>query len=441
MSPRLFLTSLLAVNLSIQFLRLPHLILENGGGAFLILLVLSLHTMTLPLLIAETAITQKLRKLDFKSLIYLSKSKQSFDYEGVLLCGWFGLRFLILLGLLWYFLYILGNSLLYTDYFLKFLYGQESYDVIDTPAFPDMQLSYGAAMACSTVTFLIYFFAKKKFFRLSAGWLLPFSFITLLVLFIKIVISVQDFQSLKALLYPDFTSLSMGTWRKVVGHTLICLLIGVGFYDVSLFKENRRDPIEIFVRAIIQTLFLCLLVGVMAVPMIEKVNDLPFGSNWIFEILPRWLSYSQYGNYYCFLFFVAIGLIALYICVMFTNLISRNLKLLFQATKPGLVRYLVDIAFVVINGLVVILIQSSLKGWAGQSLFIQVDSFLVDGMVPLLALIMLWIVFRYTSKSERMRVFEKQQVLFHSRAFFRTWEWVAMYFVPTIIILAWFLGS
>ena len=438
MSARLFLLSLLAVNVSLHLLRFPHLILENGGGAFLILFFLVLNFLALPLLVTEKILDNKLREIDIRSLIHIKKPKGLGALDRLFVLTWFGLRIFVQLIFLWFFLYLSSTSLLYLFYFMGNGVGLAT-NVVDSPSIPDVSMGFVGALLWSLGSFAVFLKWRQGFIINFTKWILPFCFVILLFLFLKVILSVNDFEGLKALFYPDFSALTTKSLQLAIGHSLACLFIGVGFYNRLARKESEIDSIELFIRAIVQTIALAMLIGVMALPMIQQVSETPFGSNWIFEILPRWLSYGSYGNYYCSLFFLMMSFIGFYISILLFDIISKNLKLPELLKNSSASKNTMSVFIVVTNALVILLFQKSLQGWSGQSLLLSVDHIVVDLVMPLIALIILWVVFRYTKKRERMTVFSHQQVFFHNRFFFQIWEKTALVLVPFLIILSWVL--
>lgn len=438
MSPRLFFTSLLAVNVTIQLLRFPYLILENGGGAFLLLFFLSLHGLSLPMLVVEKALDKKLKKLNLPNFSYLKSSSLLVSIDSVLVFAWLGLRFSVLLCFLWFFLYLGGTSFLYTLSFGSYSFGL-SQSVMDSPNLPNLQFSLFGALLWAGSLFSMSLFFKEKFFNFSMKWLLPFCFASLLLLFLKIVKTVDLITGLKVLLYPDFASLTPQSLLGVIGHSLVCLGIGLGFYDSSLFKNSKVDPINIFIMSVLQVIVVAVLVGTMALPMMEQVSEYPFGSSWIFEILPRWLSYGDFGYYYCWLFFMTFSFLGAYLSLVFMDLLVKNMSLFNVNIKSVKYQKVWNALFVLVSATVVMLLQRSLSGWSGQGTLLVVDSLLIHWGMPLLALLMVWFAFRYTSRKERMSIFSQQQVFFHSQVIFNIWEKYSRWLIPSLILLSWFL--
>lgn len=436
MKPRHFLTSLLAINLSFHFLRFPHLIIENGGGAFLILFFIVLNALALPLMISERVLDDKLAEIDLKSLISIHKFEGSRRVDQFLVRGWYGFRLLFLVFFLWFFLYLAGSSVVYFFYFFSFL-SDSRVNTTDLPSTPDLELGLVGSLLITALSFFVYRNARNFFFQFSNQWILPMVFCILLFLFLKVIIGVQDFQALKILFYPDFSALNRNSAISLVGHSMVCLFIGFGFYQNLKDTSEDNDPIEIFIHALIQTLCLAVVIGIMALPMIQQVSETAFGFNWVFSILPRWLSYGKFGTYYCCVFFLAIFLLGFHISVILLDLLGNIKNHLVPPKDQWKFPKLIDALFVALSGGMVFLLQRSTRGWSGQSFLLWLDYTFINVFLPALGLIMIWVVFRYTKPSEQIKVFEYQKVFYHNRVFFKIWRFFSVIIVPLMVLSAW----
>ncbi len=438
-----FLVTLFAFCLCVNLLRFPHLILEHGGGAFFILYLLVLNLFAFPMLVAENVIDTKMQRIDIRSLISIKKKGSLGLLDRFFVFSWFGLRVVVLLCFLWFFLYIGSSCLVYLHYFIS--HSMEwSTPVTDIPNLPELKFSWLTPLLWVVASFIVFLRFYTPFFWFFSRWVIPFAFAILFVLFFKIILLVNDFEGLKLLFYPDFLAISWDSLIASMGQALACLFIGFGFYNKFFKPSEKTDIIEVFVRAILLASFVAVVVGVMALPMIEEVSESPFGSNWIFQVLPRWLSYGYFGNYYGGLFFFSLSLLCFYITVALHVMVSENMKLLFKVKKNPSLRWVLNAFFILSNLLVVYFLQNQLQGWSGQSLLLNIDRVVVQGLLPLFALMMVWVLFRYTSRKERLAVFEKQQIFFHDRFFYGVWEKMTLIVVPTLIALGWllsFIGS
>lgn len=439
MKARFFLITLLAISLSVQLLRFPHLILENGGGAFLILFFVTLNFLAFPMLIIEKIIDDKLHKIDIRSLIYIKKGSFISLFDRFFVSLWFALRVLVLLCFLWFFLYIGSSALSYFNYYVSSGVAWNK-AIVDIPSLPDLKYISIIALLWSALSF--YFFKKNfaKFIYIFNQWLLPFVFIIVFVLFLRVMILVSHFEGLKVLFYPDFMALTPGSLLSAIGHSLACLFIGLGVYERLFKPEKDVDFIEMSLRAVILSFLVAIVVGVMSLPMIEQVSESPFGSSWLFQVLPRWLSYGSFGTYYSGLFFVCLSLLSLFITVILYSLLDVNLHLLFRLNKSMIHRQWMGWAFVACNAFMVVFLQREWQGWLGQSLLLNMEKILINAILPGFSLIMIWVVYRYTRQSERLAAFDKQQVFFHNRVFFSAWQVMTAIGVPFLILLAWIIN-
>ena len=423
--------------MSFHLLRFPHLILENGGGAFLILFFIILNLLALPLIIAEKILDNKLDKIDLKSLLNIKKTSRAFHLDKSFFFLWYGLRILVLVCFLWLFLFLSGQAAHYLFYYLKTMV-TSSILTSDLGIAPNINMSLFGASLWTTLSFIVFLKYREPFFKWSNQWALPSCFTILFILFLKIILSVQDYNALKNLFYPDFSALNSQSLSQLVGHATASLFVGLGFYKL-LKVEAKVDLVEIFINAIIQALCLAVLIGVMALPMIDQVSETAFGSNWIFTILPRWLSYGKHGYYFCALFFLSICYVSFHVSVLIWRILNHNVLLSLNLSSNQKLRWISNISFLIISAVVVYFMQRNFSGWSGQSLLLTIDNIIVVLCLPVISLMLLWIVFRYSRKSEQSLVFEQQQLFYHNRYFFKIWRVVALGFVPFIIILGWLL--
>lgn len=436
MSRRHFFISQMAVILTVQLLRFPHLILEQGGGAFLILFFITLHLVALPLMITETVMDRKLRQFDLYSFLSMNQNKRHSILNRTLVFTWFSLRFVVLLVFLWYFLYLSGGSFMLMMNYGKSLWG-ETMSISDLASTPDLQMSPFLLALWVGIPLLVFLKIKRLFLRFSTQWILPICFAVVLALFCRVLFSMNDFEGLKTLLYPDFSALQQVSPISVIGHSLVSLFIGIGCFNISYIQKPENDPIQMFIQSIIQALLLALLVGVMAVPMIEQVSETSYGAKWVFDIFPRWLSYGDFGSYYCVLFFLTMTFIAFYLTVLLLHLMSLNVNFMFRRIRSRSFKGLLIFLFLFINVKVLAWLQKNMEGWWADSLTLKVDFVVVNFLLPVLSLLMTVVVFQYTRERERMEVFAQQQVFFHNRFFFKNWQWIAAGLVPVLILISW----
>ncbi len=436
MSSRVFLVALMAVGVCVHLLRFPHLILENGGGAFLILFFLCLNLVSFPVLIAERILDDKLNEIDLRSLIYIRKEAPVGLLDRGFIFIWFGLRTLLLILFFWFFLYLGSSALVYMFYFLRTAFEYPT-SYSDVPTVPEINFSWLGSLFWSLLIFFVFLLWDGPFLKFFARWVLPFCFGGLFLLLMRVIFKVNEFEGLKNLFYPDFKALTAGTLNSLIGHSLVSLFIGFGFYKQYNQDGEKLDVIELFVRVTTQCLILAIVIGVMALPMIEQISETPFGSNWVFQILPRWLSYGEFGSYYCSLFFLAISILCVYVAISLLTTLDANVKLILNFKGRDRFRWTINTLFILCSSGVVLLLQNRMQGWSGQSYLISIDSLVVNHLVPFFALMMIWVVFRYTREHERFEVFKNQHLFFHSRSFFNLWEFVTIYFVPATIIAGW----
>lgn len=435
LSLRLVQITLLSLSFLIHLYRFPHLILENGGGAFFILYFLALHWVAFPLLVAEQVLFQKLSRNSIHEIAFLNRKGPAYRHlTSTVHWLFFFLRTLLLFFLGLFFLYIGAISVQYMLYFASFALGW-SQNIINDLSFPEMGLSLWGSSIWVLVVFALIRFWSRPWSLIFTRVLLPIGFGLLLFLFLRVIIATQSYEGFKLLLYPDFSNLTVRSLLSAISHALISVWVGVGLYRSPLFDRLKTDPIQLYVRSLVQAFILSLVIGAMAVPMIEAVSGMPLGAGWLFEILPRWLAYGSYGLYYCMLFFLALSCISLYASI-------QILLLLDQSVTPGLsekylwfrrVFYFLALSFSVYHA------QLSLRGWNGQLLLLRYDFVLLDLIVPFIGLLILILALLLTRSSDRRAVFSQQKVFYHNDVFFKIWSWAVHFVTPLAIVMAWLL--
>ncbi|MEM7645674.1 MAG: hypothetical protein AAF203_02080 [Pseudomonadota bacterium] len=283
---------------------------------------------------------------------------------------------------------------------------------------------------------LFIFWTPHRWIDRFRRFLLPLCFFILLALFARTVHSVNDYSGFKVLLYPNFSALSSSSLLFALGHSLASLFVGYGFFQDRFLKLREGDLIDIFVLAILQCLTGAILAGAMILPMVQQISEFPIGTSWLFEILPRWMSYGPYGDYYSCLFFGVLSILSVQLVYQLGQLIPASFKP--SIRKFFAKKNLLPLSFFVFvqTGLMVIY-GNQLSSWGGQYWLLKFDHFLFNGVMSLIALSLVGLLFTVTNQKERREIFARQQIFFHSRVFFRIWELVTLFVVPSLILLAW----
>ena len=432
---RTFFVSLLAVNIVIHLLRLPNLILENGGGAFLILFMIVLHIVALPLILSEVSLQRVVRETRFKDLLVFKKASTHTMWVPGVTVGLRFLQLLMLFLLVVFCVFMTGLSFMYMTHFMGLSFRLKSF-VLGGELVPPLNQSLLALVFLFTVAYQVFKRFQKVFLKTATKFILPFCFSIFLVVFVKVLLSINGFQGLKALFYPDFSQLKLDSLLLAIGHALICMFVSLNFFNSSLFVEGKRDPVRVVIHGVIQSIFVALFIGVFAQPMFQQSSETSYGVSWIFSIFPRWLSYSPFGYYYCFLFYFALGSIFFYLSILCLKNTMVPLRSLVKKESRLLEEKLFLATMSVVLSGVLILYQQPLKRWWGKTFFVSLDNIFVNYMLPVLGVGSVWLMFIYTSKKERMALFQKQQVFFHNTYFFKVWEKGAFYFVPSLILIA-----
>ena len=430
-----FFASLLAINIVMHLLRLPKLILENGGGAFLILFVITIHIVALPVILAEISLMRSLKKIGFKNLLTFKKasSRSRWVLPITMSLGYLQLTMLLLLVI--FLLFMVSLTVMHAVYYGRLTLGS-SVLVARPDLYPPLGYSIIGVISLILLQYIVVKKYIRRFIRISTRLILPLCFAVFVVVFVKILLSITGYEGLKALFYPDFSQLNRKSLLLSVGHVLVCMFVSLNFFNSRLFIENKRDPVRVVIHGIIQSMIVALFIGVFALPMVQQTSDISFGASWIFDMLPRWLSYSHYGYYYCFLFYSSMSFILFYLSVICLRNSIFPVKSLVSTSVNFLETKIVFFCGIAVLAGTLVFYGQSLRTWWGRSLFVTMDNIYVNWMLPGLACATVWLMFNYTNKKQREELFHKQQVFFHSTYFFRVWEYVAKYVVTGVVVSA-----
>ncbi|MCB0378387.1 MAG: hypothetical protein KDD33_07835, partial [Bdellovibrionales bacterium] len=427
-----FFSVLLAFSIVINLWRLPHLVLENGGGAFLLLLFIMLHLVGLPLILAEVSLARVLRGSSLRRLYALKRAEGVSRFQFQSARVFIFLQTLLLFLLLTFLIHISTESLVYAYHYLAM--ASDWFHPSPHEAFQPH--FYHRLLAILVSLVFIYGMARLQ----SPFWqrqftekLLPFVFALLLLIFLKRLFYVTNMEAIKGLFYPDFNSLRASAFLEALGHSLLLLVITLGIYRFSVFNRKIVDPVQLSVQVVLQVMACSLLTGTMAIPMLSEVNESPFGMSWIFEVLPRWLSYGDFGNYYCLLFFSSFFVMLIYLSVILLRTFQKlskdfhRLQVASSLVSPLVLAFIVDLGFYLEMN------KDNWQGWWGQGWLNSLEIVYIQFAMPAMALVFIWFLFSFTNEKERQLVFTRQQIFYHSRVFFKSWQVILKFVIPPLI--------
>jgi NSS family neurotransmitter:Na+ symporter len=416
--------------------RFPYVVGENGGGAFVLLYVMFALLIGLPLLIGELM----LGKSTHKSILAATHTLIS-DHSKKFI--WIGrLSVFTSLVVLSYYAVISGWVLHFST---QFLVGLANPEMLMQKGRLDHLMSNGwLQMGLASVHLLLAIVVVIKGVQEGLerwiGAMMPVFSVLLLLLVIKSLSLDSSVQALRFLLYPDFSKLQLSSPLHAIGH--VCFTLSVGFGTMVTFGSYLRDgdhiPTAGFRVTLIDTL-LSLIAGLLLFPIVLQASNIPLTDpGLLFEALPRFLLQMPGGVAFGFAFFVCLYLAALgasigLLEVIVSNVVDRTKISRVAATwSSGLAALLL--------GVVPALSSSTFKSvrFEGKSLLEILDSFLINVLLPLIALGIAWAVRKGLRPNEQKKLFVDTDKI-ESVALYPHWEMVMKWVIPMMIGFAFFL--
>ena len=415
--------AIIGASILFHFWRFPHLVTANGGGAFLILFVLSLFIIGLPLFIAEMALGKKV-------------SVHSHPFVRVYnFIQWFLSQSFFL-----YLFFVCGLAIIYFFHFLMRMWNAEPLATVFS-FYPSLPFRLSVAGGLIVLLALSLRESLEQSFEKIIRFFTPICIIIFTIILFRIFSVGGRWEGLKTLFYPDFFQLTPSALVQAIGHSLVTLFFGVGWLKRMSSQSGEYDLVELGIQACFISIFLGVFSGLMALPMMEQLSETPFGADWLFSILPRWMLYGRFGNYYCSLFFAALALISFFLLRLAAKVSIENLRGYPKFYFGSLYKtfFIANALFAV--ALSLLIHQKDRAGWFGPRFLFEVDHFFIDILVPLEALLLLGMLFSVTTYGERTGVFAKQKVFYHMEYFYRLWRLSCRWLIPLVILGAWLLTA
>ncbi len=207
--------------------RFTYLAGENGGGAFVIIYVISLIVMGIPILGAELMIGRRGGKSTVGTMLVLSEKEGISKHWQYF--GWIAMTGVFLI--LSFYCVIAGWTL---DYTVTSLLGNLNHlDSVSAVTYYNNILSNPGRMMLTQGIFIlanVWIVAKgvQAGLEKSLGWMTPALFVILFALVIYAMFTGQFIKSIEFLFYPDFSKITPKVILAAFGQAFFSLGIGVG---------------------------------------------------------------------------------------------------------------------------------------------------------------------------------------------------------------------
>ncbi len=415
--------------------RFPYIVGENGGGAFLLLYVLLAFTIGLTLLIAELMIGQ----FTGTSILVATKRVALQYKKPFYLFGW--LSVLISAVTLAYYSVICGWVLHYLMQFLMSLFQPEPLQYLNKTSMLTLSQNSWLQFLLASVHLLISIVIVVKGFSDGVErWitsLLPLFGLLVIILLIKSLSLESTPDVLRFLFYPDFSKLTWGSVGHATGHVFFTLSLGFGTMVTfgSYFKREEHLP-NIGFRVTLVDTIISIVAVLLIFPIAFSSSKQPLTDpSLLFEVLPKFLAKDKGGVFFGLIFFLCLWLAALNASIGLLETVTANLV----EKRPELKRSLSAwISGIFILGLAVLpSFSGTLFGnfrWKGLSFIEMMDSFLINGLLPIAGLGMVIIALLALSEADRKKLFVKVGSS-TSYSMYSHWRFSLKWLVPIVIIV------
>lgn len=414
--------------------RFPYIVGENGGGAFLLLYVFLALTVGLTLLIAELMIGH------FTGVSILVASKRvAVQYKKPFhLFGW--LSVCISAVTLAYYSVICGWVLHYLMQFLLSLFQDQPLIFLNKNLTSALNQNSWLQFLLASVHLLISIIIVVKGFSEGVErWitsLLPLFGVLVIVLLVKSMSLDSTPDVLRFLFYPDFSKLTWGSLGHAVGHVFFTLSLGFGTMVTfgSYFKNEEHLP-NIGFRVTLVDTVISIVAVLLIFPIAFSMSKQPLTDpGLLFEVLPKFLAKDKGGVFFGLIFFVCLWLAALNASIGLLETVTANLI----EKRPELKRSLS--AWLSGSAILALTILPAFSGTLfkdfklkGQSFIETMDSFLINGLLPIAGLGMVFIALLALSEADRKKLFIKDGSP-TSFSMYPHWRFSLKWVVPAVIV-------
>ena len=300
--------------------RFPYMTGENGGGAFLLVYLLSVIIVGIPVMLAEFSIGTHTRKSPVKAYNQLSPRWRWLGYNSVLVS-------LLISG----FYYIVAGWSL--EYFVTSIDGS-LYTTTDFHShFVNFTNSWREpfyAILFIVLTHAVVVMGVQKGLERISKIVMPILLVMLLVLVVHSATMPGAAEGYSFLFRPDFAkAFSVQTIVSAIGQAFFSLSIGLGCMIAysSYFKEGT-DLTKTSVSVSLMTFFVAMLSGMVIFPAVFSVEGLEptAGPTLLFETLPFIFAEMPAPALWSGIFFLLVALAALTSTISFHEVLTQYLQ-------------------------------------------------------------------------------------------------------------------
>jgi neurotransmitter:Na+ symporter, NSS family len=281
----------------------------------------------------------------------------------------------------------------------------------------------------------------SRFLEKVAVVVAPLFLIMLLFLCFQSLTLPSAADSIRFLLYPDFTQVTYASLNQAFGHMILSLGLGLGTMSTfgSYFKSNRDitatgSKVMTFcvIMAVISVLIIC--------PMVLGAPYAVFGPKLLFQTLPQLILKFPEGEIFLLAFYTLFYLSALVVSAGILDSLISNFSDRWHWTHTKALNVCVA-AFValMVFPLLASTVWRHFRWMGGVSLLESADAILVNYILPVLALsLALSALFVLPTKLVK-REFVGTEINQEISDFFPIWRVVILWVAPAFILLSFIL--
>ncbi len=414
--------------------RFPYVVGENGGGAFILLYGLLALAIGAPLLIAELMLGKGTRRSVIVATQQMS-AKTAVNFR------WVGrLAVMASIVVLSYYSVISGWVLHFLTQFLVSLFSspEQLTDKTNLAALMSngwLQLMLASAHILITVVVVVK--GVQQGLERWIGYTMPLFAVLVIILVMRSFSLPSTPEVLRFLFYPDFSKLSWDSINHALGHVFFTLSVGFGTMVTfgSYMREEDHVPTAGFRVTIVDTV-ISLVAVVMIVPVAFQASNVPLTDPALmFEVLPKYLLEIRGGTLFGLAFFACLYMAALNASIGLLEVVVSNWVDAKKEMERGKATWYSG-AIALILTILPALSSSIFKDIrvGGRSLIENLDSLLINWLLPLVALGILIAFNRGVSDKEKELGFVDKDK-FVSYSMYPHWMFVLKWAGPVVIIV------
>lgn len=415
--------------------RFPYVAGENGGGAFILLYLLLAFTLGLSILIAELMLGKKSEASLLKITQRISTTYQKPFF-------WISrLTLLITVVILSYYSVISGWVLHYITQFIVGLFRSDTSEYLSSLNMKVLVDNGWLQFALASVHLIVAGLIvgqriTNRFEKILTTVIIPIFVLLFGMLIVRSLSLDSTPEALRFIFYPDFSKLNLRSLGHAIGHAFFTLSIGMGALVTfgSYFKDNDHLP-KVGFRVMLVDIMISLFSVLLVFPIAFTIGEKPLTDpSLLFESLPRLFMKFQFGSLFGLGFFICLWAAALNASVgLLETLASNYSERYLKADRKSSIWLII----LVVLGLTIVpaFSGSGLKNVKlfGQTLLENMDSFLINYLLPLSALGMVFLFFKALPLADQKDLFLDEKTE-SSYALINYWQVVLKYAAPTLII-------